>query len=129
MIGGTPPIYRLDLTAHQRTALLTVISGYITSPGAVEVSIDAATGEEIPIGDLLALVLHLDPVRDETGDAVAEQILAGWTPIATLAELRARYGDRTIADALPRAVLYLDLGYLTGQLERLRHGNDPEQDR
>jgi len=62
------PIYRLDLTSHQRAALLTVISGYITSPDAVEVSIDAATGEEIQIGDLLALVLNLNPIRDQAKD-------------------------------------------------------------
>lgn len=50
-------VYRLDLTPHQRAALLTVLTDYIAQPDSVEVSIDAATGNEIDIGHLLALVM------------------------------------------------------------------------
>jgi len=59
--------YILTLTPHERAALLTVISGYITHDPPVEVSIDAATGEEIAIGDLLALVLNVEPTITEEG--------------------------------------------------------------
>lgn len=59
--------YLLTLTPHQREALLTVIGGYIRGDIPAEVSIDAATGEEIRIEDLLALVLNVEPTISEEG--------------------------------------------------------------
>lgn len=49
--------YRLDLTSHQRAALLHVIAD-VMSQSQIDISIDATTGEEIPISALLALVLN-----------------------------------------------------------------------
>jgi hypothetical protein len=47
-------------------------------------------------------------------------ITNGWAPITTKAECEQRYGDRNLADKLPRGVLYLDIGFLMGTVERLR---------
>jgi len=58
-------VYRWDLTPHERAALMTVVSGYIRSPDAAEVSIDAATGHEIEIGSLLTRLMDLQPLRAE----------------------------------------------------------------
>ena len=57
--------YRLDLTPHERAALLTVVSDYMTKPDAVEVSIDAASGGEIEIGTLLKRLLDAPLIREE----------------------------------------------------------------
>jgi hypothetical protein len=57
--------YRLDLTPHQRHALLTVLGDYLTRDDAVLVSIDAMTGDEIAIDTLLALVLNAPAVDVE----------------------------------------------------------------
>ena len=59
--------YILALTPHQRAALLTVLGEHVARPDSTEVSIDAATGEEIPISDLLALVLNVEPTIAEEG--------------------------------------------------------------
>jgi hypothetical protein len=56
---------RLDLTPHERQALLTVLMDYVASSTALEVSIDAVTGEEIEIGDLLKRVIEAPLVPEE----------------------------------------------------------------
>ena len=57
--------YRWDLTPHQRAALLHVLSEYLMRADATEVSIDAATGAEIPLGDLLKQLIDLEPTTAE----------------------------------------------------------------
>jgi hypothetical protein len=59
--GGRRAFYRWDLTPHERAALLTVLSDYIGRPDAIEVSVDAATGGEIAVSDLLAVLLQIEP--------------------------------------------------------------------
>lgn len=53
-------------------------------------------------------------------EAEGARLLAeGWTPITTAAEAFARYGDRDAADRLQRGIMYLDIGYLAGQIDKL----------
>jgi hypothetical protein len=56
--------------------------------------------------------------------AIAEgrKVVETWRPLDTVDDYRTRYGDQCVADALPRAVLYLDIGYLAASLESLRAG-------
>ena len=62
-----PYVVRLELTPHERSALLTVISDYITKPDAIEVSIDAATGAELEVATLLQRVLDAPIIEVEGG--------------------------------------------------------------
>jgi len=59
--GARRAFYRWDLTPHERAALLTVLSDYIGRADAIEVSVDAATGGEIAVSDLLAVLLQIEP--------------------------------------------------------------------
>jgi hypothetical protein len=58
-----PLRYHLVLTPHQRAALLTVITDYMSTPDPLEVSVDAATGEELEIASLIVLVMDALPVE------------------------------------------------------------------
>lgn len=54
-------VYPLVLTRSQQMALATFLSDYMRRPEAIEVSIDVLTDRETTPGDLLALVVGIEP--------------------------------------------------------------------
>lgn len=122
---------RLDLTPHQRMALLTAVSDYMTR---TDVSIDASTGEEIEIGSLLPLLMDAQPVIYEE---IAEQLqtleaclAAGWRLERDWEKIEARYrADLDLANTVPRAIIYYDLGVLIGTIRDLLAEKDGTYDK
>lgn len=55
-------------------------------------------------------------VPQEQREALREALAAGWRIESNWQKIRARYQDLDLADAVPRVILYLDLGVLIGRL-------------
>ena len=122
-----PPRVHVVLTPHQRAALLTALTDYITSAKALEVSIDAASGEEIEIASLL--VPLMDGRLEQGPNDEAEQLrtldaclAAGWRLETDPEKIKARYRDLDLADTVPRPIIYTDIGVLLGKIAQLRRG-------
>src|SRR5262245_10028881 len=114
---------RLDLTRHQQAALLSVLSDYMSRcPDALEVSIDAVSGEEIEITSLLALVMDAEPLpvyAASYAEAVVQLKALGWEFHTEPEKIVARYKDYDLAEQVPRPIIYADIGVLIGHITRL----------
>jgi hypothetical protein len=69
VVPGTTHVYPVVLTPHQRVALMSILSDYISGAPRVEVSVDALTGDELTPGELLRLLVQLDPIPMKAGKA------------------------------------------------------------
>ena len=117
--------YRWDLTPHERAALMTVISDYILTAEALEVSVDAASGEEIEIGSLLKRVIDLDPTTAKVEVELVNDRPAG-APWGDMQQAMQAMGEAFELHKPPGVEL---VAILYDRRRVIGTGSDPDQER
>lgn len=57
--------------------------------------------------------------RERQKNELRDAVRAGWQLYRNWEKIKARYEDRDLADQVPRAVIYIDLGTLCGYIRQL----------